>query len=516
MTNITESHIHGMEQKKAYHDITRKDFDIVEKEIIAADVEYDDIDEALAQVNKQLERYTFDGDNVDYAIAITSGILAGIIDSLFVGEFSLENASQWGVEKTNDFVLKVAKYQGYKGNDQAMAVKYLEGMFPIAADKATNDFGGGLQHHLRDFTHHPTPVGLICSILTQFTGNVYGTKVDGTFIGVPLNEDGLALIGKSFPEKITFGVINWVFHMVSDIAGSSGSIMKNSVGTGLPGPFLSTIKELSASPFFSKQNEKGNKELSVYISKLFNGTLLGKKDGNGKLIPLKFDLRTEMGIGAQIGKQTIPVVINECVVRAVFLLRRLLQELLKNDIRSCSDLDKINWKAVAPFNNRTIDRMLMISSMTFNIADTADAAVHAAIESYGNWLVFSGKFVARYNFVGAGKAALSIVKEFSNENKEAQLLHEKMILTEVKTASVVEKFYAYREALEERVSNYIAEDIEAFLTGFDYMKQGVESDNSNLVIKGNVIIQRVLGREVQFTTQEEFDNLMDSDDALIL
>ena len=40
--------------------------------------------------------------------------------------------------------------------------------------------------------------------------------------------------------------------------------------------------------------------------------------------------------------------------------------------------------------------------------------------------------------------------------------------------------------------------------------------NSDMVIKGNVIIQRILGREPQFTNQSEFDALMDSDVALIL
>ena len=50
--------------------------------------------------------------------------------------------------------------------------------------------------------------------LTQFTGNVYGTDVAGAFQCVPLNKDGLNLVGKSFPEEITFGAVNWFFHMV--------------------------------------------------------------------------------------------------------------------------------------------------------------------------------------------------------------------------------------------------------------------------------------------------------------
>ena len=97
---------------------------------------------------------------------------------------------------------------------------------------------------------------------------------------------------------------------------------------------------------------------------------LGERDLNGNLIPLKFDLRTEMGVAMQVGKQTIPVIINECIVRSFFLLRRLLQELSRDDIQDWSDVHKINWKAIIPFRNRTVDRMLTIASMTFTVADT--------------------------------------------------------------------------------------------------------------------------------------------------
>ena len=491
------------------------------EEVVSADanVEAPSIDRLnteLARVNQELERYTNHADKADYALAVASGVLSGLVDSLFVGDFSLNYANQWGNQQAENLVLNVAKYQGYSGTEPAQAIKYLENKFPIAADKATAAFGGGLQHHLRDFSHHPTPVGLVCSILTQFTGNVYGTDVSGKFKAVQLAEDGLALVGKSIPEKITFGVVNWFFHMVSDVAGSSGSVMKGSFGTGLPGPLVSLLKEFSAAPLFKKQNAKGYKEFSVYISKLFNGTLLGERNANGDLIPLKFDLRTEMGVAAQIGQQTIPVIINECFVRVFYSLRRLLGELSREDIQSWGELDKINWNGIIPFRNRTVDRMLTIASMTFTVADTADAAVHAAIESGGNWVLFSGRFVARFNYVGAGRAALSIVRGVSNEKKEAQLIHEKMILSEAKAALFLKQLQAFKEQLDWKVSNYLAEDIEGFMAGFADMQQGLASGDSNLVIRGNVTIQKVLGREPQFANQKEFDELMESDIPLVL
>lgn len=476
----------------------------------------DHLNTELARVNEELEHYTNHADKADYALAVTSGVLAGLVDSLFVGEFALEYANQWGNQQAEKLVLKVAKYQGYSGTDLGQAIKHLEDQFPIAADKATAAFGGGLQHHLRDFSHHPTPVGLVCSILTQFTGNVYGTDVAGAFQCVPLNKDGLNLVGKSFPEKIMFGAVNWFFHMVSDVAGSSGSVMKGSFGTGLPGPLVSLLKEFSSTRLFKKQDVRGYKEFSVYISKLFNGTLLGERDSKGNLIPLKFDLRTEMGVAIQVGKQTVPVIINECIVRSFFLLRRLLQELPRDDIQDWSDVHKINWKAIIPFRNRTVDRMLTIASMTFTVADTADAAIHAAIESGGNWVLFSGRFVTRFNYVGAGRAALSIVREVSNEKKEAQLIHEKMILSETKAALFLKQLQEFKEQLDMKVSNYLAEDIEGFMSGFADMQQGMLTGDSDLVIRGNVTVQKVLGREPQFTNQKEFDSMMESDAPLVL
>lgn len=472
------------------------------------------INAALKKVDTELERYTNQADRVDYALAVSSGVFCGLLDSLFVGEFSLNEAGRWGNEKVERFVMLVAKRQGYGGDTLAGAVKFLEDAFPIPADKVTTQFGGGLQHHLRDFSHHPTPVGLVCSILTQFTGKVYGTDVAGVFHGVNLSDDGVALIGRSIPEKIMFGVLNWAFHLVSDMAGSSGSILKGSLGTGLPGPLVSLLKELSSTPLFQKSKGSGHRVCSVWISKLFNGTLLGQRDTNGKLIPLKFDLRMELGVARQVGQQTLPVLLNECVVRGFYLLRRLTSELICTG--NVQGPDKLNWRKIAPFRNRTIDRMLTISTMTFTMADTMDAAVHAAILSAGNWVLFSGKFVTRFNYVGAGRSALAIVREVSNEKKETQLIHEKMLLSEAKTTIFLAQLQEFKVRLEEKVSDYLAEELEIFVADFDFINTGIASGNSDIVIQGNMKIQSVLGRQPQFTNQQEFDSLMESDTPLVL
>ncbi len=344
------------------------------------------------------EKTVSKADSLDYLMAICSGTISGLIDVFYVGEFSLERAHKWGSEEVNKFVKKVAKLQGFKGEDLSDAIKYLEKNFGLAADSLTADYGGHLQHHLRDFSHHFSLSGLLCSLFTQFTGIVIGTDTSGELLTVVLKDK--TFIGKNFEEKILFGTVNWFFHMVSDMAGSSATAGK---GAGIPGPIGSLIKELSTLPCF-KDKKIGDQEFHVWVSKLFNGTLLGKHDENGKIVePLKFDLRTEIGILHEVGKQFVPVLINECLVRSLYFIRRLYNAIKNTEIHSVTDLKNIDPSELLPFNNKVIRRMITIASGTFTAIDTVDAAVHAAIKSKGINPAFFVNFAVRINIVGVGR-----------------------------------------------------------------------------------------------------------------
>ena len=371
-----------------------------------------EIQNRIDELNSEIDKLTNHADGIDYIIAVASGVICGFVDVLFVSDLSFEKANEWGDSKVNDFVLKIAKKQGYEGDDLSDAVRFLENKYPIAADKATNAFGGGLQHHLRDFSHHPTPIGLFFSLLTQFTKCVYGTNTAGFFQVYKLKPEDLVLIGRNLQEKLLFGVVHWFFHMVSDMAGSSGSIAAGKTGTGLPGPLVSLLKEISSLPFFKKLNKDGYKEFSVWISKLFNGTLLGEHDENGKLLkPVKFDLRTEIGLLPQLGKQAIPIIINECVVRGFYFIRRFSAELKANDVKNLNELKRPEWAKILPFNNRTLVRMLTISLGTFVTIDLADAAIESAIKSGGFALGFAKNMIVKVNFVGIGRFSIAVFSD---------------------------------------------------------------------------------------------------------
>ena len=362
-------------------------------------------DNKIAELNEEIGRLTNNADGLDYTIAVSSGIIASLIDVFWVGEFNLERGRKWSDEKINNIVVKIAQKQGYKGDSLEDSITFLEKKFPLASDSNTADFGGGLQHHLRDFAHHPSIFGLFFSMLTQFTGKAYGTKTNGSFMIVDVKNK--KLIGEDLPQKILFGTVFWFFHLVSDMAGSSNS---PGAGTGIPGPLLSFAKLLSSLPIF-KNTQTGDNKFSLLISKLFNGTLLAKRDENGKIIPetvKRFDFRAEIGVVYELGRQAVPVIINECVVRSFYFLRRFTKEIKTNNISKLSELNQINWKNTLPFNNRTIARMLTIATGTFTLIDLGDAAIRGAIKSGGNMAVFTKEFILRVNFVGVGRFVIAV------------------------------------------------------------------------------------------------------------
>lgn len=373
-------------------------------ELISADESNTSVDYAFDDIEFEFEKYVPKADRIDYAIAASCGVVSAALDILFVEDFLIEHAHSWGKEKTEDFVKAIAKHKtGYSGNDLAKAVEALEKKFPIPADELTDKFGGGNWHHLRDFGHHPTPIGLCFSILTQLTGYGFGTDTDGRFVSYRVSDN---LRGSNVVEQITMGTIGWLFHMVSDMAGSSGRIKMGKEGTGLPGPIVSLLKELSSLPIAKNiriNHNSDDLELSKWISKLFNGTLLAQHDENGKIIPgteIRFDLRTEMGIAAHLAKSAVPVIVNECIVRAVYSFRRLFQEIKRQRIRKVSDLSTINPISFLPIKSRELSRMLTISSGTFMLIVTSKDAATALVKSKGDKKQFAAYFLLNVNYFG--------------------------------------------------------------------------------------------------------------------
>ena len=225
---------------------------------------------------------------LDALIAVGSGALTGTMDAILVKDIDLRSAHEWGKKEVEVFVMKFADHHKLKGKDLASTVENLEKAFPMDGDLLTNQCGSGFNHHLRDFSHHPTPLGCLFSVLMQLTGKGYGTDVHGNFVSYDIE----GWVRRSPIESIYIGIVPWFCHIISDIAGSSSTLKMGKEGTGLPGPMLSALKMLSSCPGI--RAIAGKKEgtvpdndryaFSEMCSKLFNGTLLGEHDESGKIV----------------------------------------------------------------------------------------------------------------------------------------------------------------------------------------------------------------------------------------
>ena len=396
----------------------------------------------LQDYNEQIKKFTNQADALDYTVAISSGILAGIVDSFFVGNFSFKDGKAWSNHKVNDFVMNIAKKKGYNGQKKNGVVKFklngainfLEDEFKIPSDNiwsGKNININSKSHHLDDLAHHPTLVGLIASIITQFTEKAYFQNRFGKNFGLDITEKGL--IGNTVYEKILAGTTNWFYHLVSDMSGSNKTA---GVGMGIPGPLLSLAKEFSMLPGINKTN------LPKLLDKAFR--------------EYKFDLRSELAVFHQLGKQTIPVILNEVLVRVFYFFSRLIKEYKEKE-----NFKDIEWKNVLPYKNRTLTRMLTISSGTFLAFDLLDAGVRSG----GNW----GAFVLRVNFVNVGRFTISCYNEYKMEREKEKiekdildLYNQQLSLNNIELSyNIVGMWISTKEAVEkiEELSNNIQSSI---------------------------------------------------------
>lgn len=408
-------------------------------------------EERITQLDQEIDQLTCNADNLDYLLAVASGVLTGMIDVFFVGDLNMNDAKKGVHTNVNKFIQFYAKCSGYEGgdNDLAGAISFLEKKYPVAQDNSWSGEKisvGSKNHHLADLAHHPTLVGLLAAIIVQFFRTGVFVNRDGEWHLTLIETDPKELAkiwapvfisafliwitniakkkytedtGKEIPKvlarlikllasapvvlKLLSVASNWAGHLVSDMGGS-----KNTAGggSGIPGLFISFLHELSSIPPLNYT------KLPQIVNDLYTKN--------------KIDLRTELAFASELGRQAVPVMINELIVRSFYFIRRLLREF--GDYKSWSDVDwdRINWQNVIPFKNRTVIRMITIASGTFTVIDMADAGIRAMISSKGNPALFWSKFLIRVNFVGIGRFTVALATDLYMGHKRKGLIAERM------------------------------------------------------------------------------------------
>lgn len=507
-------------------------------------------------------------DKIDYIISISSGIIAASIDLLTNTEFGFENAHSTGNKDVSNFIMLISDE-----DNLASAVSELENKYNNKSDNyldfaKSDKFGGSKLHHLQDYSHHPTIIGLICSIATEFTHKSYGTNNIGKFT----KENITGFKPDSLPEIIFNGAFKWAMHLVSDVAGSSGSIKSNGDGAGIPGPLVSTLKELSSSPVFSYE-DKINK-LSEFCEDLYDGDKFGTK----------IDYRTELGFAHIALNQLLSVLLCECIVSALYSIKKILLEINNKSISHIDEFQKIEINNILPWNSEELNQMRKISAISFSAVDLSAAGVKAVALSNGDKGEFIKIFATNINYFGVGRlvitetggfgkkadkiyndykpiaertfsdvkaktvdkidpgvkdsyekvattattiagigtpigfiaAAIGVYKEISTSITEYNIAKEERIKIEAECAEAIELLTEYQDEMEAMVSEYMIDRLTIFGESLDIMDEALASGDTDSFIGANNQIQNKLGRDFQFASTDEFDALMSLDDTFKL
>lgn len=292
-------------------------------------------------------------DKYDYLIAAGCGVLGGVIDIFLVGSPKDSVIGRWTDDQVDSTVKSFAKFVGWspsKENSIASAIGYLEKKFRINYDQRhTVDVDGVFNmttknHHMMSLGHSPDIVGLFFSILNQFT-NTSTFIADGKVISISTKSSELQ--GSNFISKLYCGIVNWFGHIMSDIAGSSGSRGQGGRGTGVVIPFFELIQLCK----FGKFNVgKDRQDLATIAIRTF-------QEG--------YDFRHGLAM-------SIPVIFTDLAIKFFWSVRHHYVD--KRPLSEC----------VPTARSEKLRIMLLVGSGTLCCLD----GIAAGVKSGGNWLVF--------------------------------------------------------------------------------------------------------------------------------
>ena len=323
-------------------------------------------------------------DKYDYLTAVGCGAVAGLVDIFLVGSsLDLKNGSgsvlgKWTDDQVDKAVMRFADLCGWDktGRDRtiASAIGYLEQGrdrtpegkrsfhgFRVNYDQNSSGKVNGAfrhmsphNHHMMSLSHAPDLIGLFFSVLNQFTQTA-SFAADGAIVTIP-TPDGVELLGKDVPSKLFCAVANWFGHIMSDVAGSSGTRGKDDGrrGSGVVIPFYEL---LGLCNFGSFQVGKDRNPLAPLARKVY-----------------------EAGYDARGGlTMSIPVVLCDLTIRLVWAVRRCVGE--HKPLQQCIPTDR----------NGDLRVMLILGDATLCLLDGGDALIRSGGDAVN--------FFARMNLI---------------------------------------------------------------------------------------------------------------------
>ena len=288
---------------------------------------------------------------------------------------------------------------------------------------------------------------------------------------------------------------------------------------------------------------------------------------------IRFDLQAELGLLYEPirTKQYLPVIICECTVSAFYTVSRLIDEIEKQKVTSSDDLEGVDIRKILPWKSEELNRMRELSAISFSAVDLSEAAIKAFIKAKGNEKDFVIAFATNVNYFGIGRLAMTlsdelgekieqmalelkgvtekafeavktigavlkgntgvssmaspvgfitaaegVYEEIKSSIEEYNYSHEERLRIEAECAKSIEILRGYKENLMALIADYMIDRLSVFGAALDQIDMAIESDDIDSFIDGNKKIQNKLGRESQFDSMDDFDDLMLSDDDLVL
>ena len=306
----------------------------------------------LSEANRKLLQSEDQCDKYDYIAAVVCGAIGGMIDIFGVGSPGDSALGTWTDQQVDKAVMAFSRKMGWNPKEKNVdnvksAIGFLERNSRVNYDQRkpgdVNDLFNiaPKTHHMMSLAHSPDVVGLFFSILNQFASKSTFV-VNGRL--VTISTDTFELKGGNSIMKIMCGVSNWIIHLMSDIAGSSGA---HGRGTGIVMPFYEFFG-FCKNGSFNYKNEKKNLAEIAQIA-----------------FTQGYDFRFGMA-------QAIPVIVTELTIRLIWMLRRYIQ--YHKPLKECIPTSK----------NADLRVMLLIGNGTLCVMDGIDAG----IRSGGNFLAF--------------------------------------------------------------------------------------------------------------------------------
>ena len=188
--------------------------------------------------------------------------------------------------------------------------------------------------------------------------------------------------------------------------------------------------------------------------------------------------------------------------------REEFQNMAKDDVATCLvRTSEAVLSLVAAYLSKQITDTVFLERMCCTGIDELAKRVINAFGLEGG-LHFTGAVLAYQGAMGA-------FKEYTKALEDLRIARERRIQVEEACRQSIEMIRNYRIQAEQYVSTYMNAHLDVFEQGFAAMDRAILANDVDGYIAGNVESQKILGAEIQFTNQDEFEAFMESDESFI-